>query len=342
MSARRVVPLPNLETSLRDLTSPLTPNHSFFVRTHFDAPVVDLGKWRLAIRGEASRPTYFSYEELTSMRQKTITSTLECAGNGRTGFPAVAEGEVPWGVGAVGTGRWSGVVLKNLLSICQASKDATQVVVEGEDSGRVAGRSDPVHYIRALPMKEALKPGVVLALSMNSDPIPVEHGFPARLIVPGWYGMASVKWVRSISVLSGPPLETHFNTRKYVYVSDGSSNPVRGIRVKTLVTSPEAGAHLRVGQRVVLRGKAWSGEGRIVRVEVEVEGKSMNARVTHRMGRYAWADWTLDWRPRDIGEVKISARAIDRSGNVQPVEPFENRYQYGFNAVRPVRVHVLE
>ena len=207
----------------------------------------------------------------------------------------------------------------------------------------VPGRSDPVHYIRALPLKEALRPGVVLALSMNSDPIPVEHGFPARLIVPGWYGMASVKWVRSISVaLRTPARDTLQHARSTSMSRRVPRTPVREMRVKTLVTSPEAGAHLRVGQRVVLRGKAWSGEGRIVRVEVEVEGKSMNARVTHRMGRYAWADWTLDWRPRDIGEVKISARAIDRSGNVQPVEPFENRYQYGFNAVRPVRVHVLE
>ena len=342
MSVTRAIPKPNFETTPGALASSLTSNPSFFVRTHFDVPAVDLGKWHLAIRDQASRSVYYSYDDLTKMRQKTVTATLECAGNGRTGFSEIAEGKVPWGAGAVGTARWSGVTLRDLISRTEVNENANRVLVEGEDSGPVSGQTQPVRYARVLPMEEALRPQVVLALKMNSDPLPVEHGFPARLIVPGWYGMASVKWVRSISVVSGPPLETHFNTRKYVYLSEGATTPVREMRVKSPVTSPRRGGRVRVGHRVAIRGKAWSGDGRIVRVEVKVEGKKTNAHVAQKLGRYAWAEWILEWRPENVGEAEISVKATDSSGNIQPEKPFENQYQYGFNAVRPVKVSVLE
>ena len=341
MSATREVPRPNVETSIRDLNSRLTGNASFFVRSHFVAPIVDLGRRRLTVLDESARPIRFSYDELRGMRQKTVTATLECAGNGRTGFRSVAEGEVPWGIGAVGTAICSGVPLRELLSGSKMSREASQVVVEGEDSGPVHGKRAPLHYVRALPLKVALGRYVILALKMNAEPLPVEHGFPARLIVPGWYGMASVKWVRSLRVLSGPPLETHFNTKKYVYVTERRSTPVREMRVKSLVTSPRGGERMHVGQSVAISGKAWSGTARIVRVEVGVDGRWNDARIAGRTARYSWTRWTFPWVPKTAGDTMISARATDSLGNVQPTEAFENRYQCGFNAVRPVKVNVL-
>jgi hypothetical protein len=150
------------------------------------------------------------------------------------------------------------------------------------------------------------------------------------------------KRVRSVRVLSGPPLETHFNTRKYIYVTERGSTPVRAMRVKSLVTSPCGGESVRVGQSMAISGKAWSGNGRIVRVEVGVDGRWSDARIASRTSRYSWTSWTFPWVPRTVGDTMISARATDSLGNVQPTEPFENSYQYGFNAVHPMKVRVIQ
>ncbi len=216
------------------------------------------------------------------MRQRTVTATLECAGNGRSGFSRVASGEVPWGNGAVGTARWSGVPLRELFANCGMTELGTQVVAEGEDIGLVHGQPSPIRFVRTLPFEKALEEDTILALKMNSKPLQVEHGFPARLIVPGWYGMASVKWVRAIRVLPGAALNTFFNSVKYVYDSQLGQGPVTEMRVKSLVTSPQEGDRVRVGQRVSISGKAWSGSGSIERVEVAVQGEWDDAHVEQR------------------------------------------------------------
>jgi len=340
-SAARTGSAQNFETNPSGLARALTDNASFFVRSHFPAPQIDLESWRLTVEAEDGSRSTFTRAQLGRMRQRRVAVTLECAGNGRAGFGEVAEGEVAWGPGAVATAVWSGVPLSDLLPERMGGA-VTQVVAEGADSGALPGRDEPVPYLRALPIEKALEPDTILALRMNSRPIPPAHGFPARLVVPGWYGMASVKWVRTIRLLAGAPLATHFNTTKYVYVTPAGARPVTEMRVKSLVTHPRDGETVRAGEASVIRGKAWSGAGGIERVRVWVDGVEGEAAVVQRRGPRAWATWSFAWTPRRPGPVSIRSRATDEAGNEQPDAPFANRYQYGFNAVRTIGVTVSD
>jgi len=285
---------------------------------------------------------HLTYDELVRMPQHTVAATLECAGNGRAGFGEVAKGEVPWGNGAVGTAKWIGVPLKELLADSGIARNATQVVAEGRDFGPVRDQPGPIHFVRTLPIAKALDGDTILALRMNSKTLPNDHGFPARLVVPGWYGMASVKWVRTIRVLSCPLLRTFFNSTKYIYASRRGSTPVTEMRVKSLVTFPLEGERIRVGQLVTIAGKAWSGSGSIRRVEVAVGGKWKDAKVEQRMGRHGWATWTFIWRPLRRGVISVATRATDDAGTCQPAQPLDNRYQYGFNAIQSFKVNVFD
>jgi DMSO/TMAO reductase YedYZ molybdopterin-dependent catalytic subunit len=175
---------------------------------------------------------------------------------------------------------------------------------------------------------------------MNGNPLPRHHGYPARLIVPGWYGMASVKWVKEIEVISDEAFRAFFNGKKYVYIIDKEEVPVTDVRVKSLVTYPADGDMVEMRKPVAILGKAWSGDGLIERVEVCIEGRWIEAMLEQPMGRYAWTTWRAIWTPNEETEFTISVRATDEKGNVQPNQPELNQYQYGYNALHRIRVRV--
>lgn len=336
---------PNKEAPAAALGGRLTPTGSFFVRSHFPVPTVDVDSWRLRVEGEVGSPQEFTYRQLSRMPQSEVEATLECAGNGRDLFPAPAQGEIVWGVGAVGAARWSGVRLSKVLEAAKVRHEVTEVVAEGADRGKPSGLKGAIRFSRALPISKAMSPETLIALRMNGRRLAAEHGFPARLIAPGWYGMASVKWVRRIEVIRGAPYSAFFNGTKYVYAfkRDGAEvrEPVTEVRVSSLITAPLDGARVRSGIPVVIRGKAWSGAGRVARVDVDLGGGWQEARLVRTPGRFTWRSWSLDWVPGKKGRVALSSRVTDEKGNVQPLEPFDNRLQYGCNAVRRVSVEVV-
>jgi DMSO/TMAO reductase YedYZ molybdopterin-dependent catalytic subunit len=329
----------NIETPLSELNSEFTPNQSFFVRTHFPIPVVDAESWQLTVEGEVDRTLHLSYKVLSGMPRRTVAATLECAGNGRMGFKDVAPAELAWGNGAVSTAVWAGFPLRDLLEKAGISRDANQVVVEGEDAGPEPGSEKTIYFVRSLPLEKALDSDTIIALTMNGKTLTTAHGFPARLIVPCWYAMASVKWVKRVRVLSGEPFKAYFDT-KYVYAMEQGVVPVTEMRVKSLVTSPLNGAVAYTGKFVLITGKAWSGAGAIKRVDISVGDKWTEAQFDQPMGRYTWATWRISWTPMEVADVEISARATDMTGNSQLVEPMQNRYQYGYNALHTIGVHV--
>ncbi len=337
--------VPNWETPVPSLREDLTPNHAFFVRTHFPIPTISRSTWRLEIDGEVDSPREFTYSELSKMKQETVSCTIECAGNGRTGFKTIAPGELPWGLGAIGTATWTGVPLSEILRKVGVTSTARELVAEGADSGLEPGSKWKITYERGLPLEKAQAKGTLLALRMNGKTLTAEHGYPVRLIVPGWYGMASVKWVIRLTLRSGEPFRGFFNAAKYVYVKRNwgsiAREPVTEMKVKSLVTTPTEGDALKAGYRVDISGKAWSGSGRIVRVEVNSGEGWEDAQIVRRAGRFAWVVWKKKWRPTKKGTRKILARSTDDAGNTQPIEPLENEFQYGNNAVNPVRVRVV-
>jgi len=337
---------PNAESPLSAFTDELTPVPSFFVRSHFPIPEIDVPQWRLAVTGEVGSPREFDYEELRRMHTRTVVVTLECAGNGRTGFRVPADGELRWGCGAVGTAKWTGVPLRDVLERCRFRAKSSEVVVDGSDTGTVKGSAETIGFSRSLPLAKALERDTIIALKMNGRILSPEHGYPARLVVPRWYGMASVKWLSRVRVISGAPYEAHFNGVKYVYVRGKAGRerrePVREMRVKSLVTSPADGVVVQRGEPLTIEGRAWSGNGRVSSVEVDHGDGWRKATIKRpRSGAAAWVGWRMVWTPERRGEVAISARATDDRGNCQPMEPIENKFQYGYNAVQTARVTVV-
>jgi DMSO/TMAO reductase YedYZ molybdopterin-dependent catalytic subunit len=290
-------------------------------------------------------PTDFEYSELEKFGQITIEAVLECAGNGRKEFADPVVGEVQWGHGAVGNASWSGIPLRDILRKVKANSEASEILVQGLDKGLVGGEPSREPFVRSLAYGKALERTTIIALRMNGKVLTPEHGFPARLLVPGWYGMASVKWIQQVTVRCGPPSPLFFNSVKYVYTNerDGrtTAEPVRELRVKSLITFPTPDQEVTIGKRLVISGKAWSGFGRIVNVEVKIgRGPWKEARLSSTKSKYGWTAWHLTWTPSHPGTNVILSRATDDSGNMQPETPMENKYQYGFNSFHRISLVV--
>jgi DMSO/TMAO reductase YedYZ molybdopterin-dependent catalytic subunit len=335
----------NRETPISALGADITPIGSFFVRSHFPVPTVDRSGWRLSVGGDVDEAQEFSYAALRKMPQRTVRVTMECAGNGRTGFKEVAEGELRWGIGAVSTASWTGVPLSLILEKAGIKKGANQIVAEGADEGPEPESTKTMNFMRRLSIDKAMAEGTILALKMNGEDLQTQHGAPARLIVPGWYAMASVKWVKAIRVLSGEPFSVFFNDTKYVYVKEKDGRevrePVTELRVKALITTPLDGESTPVGRPLIIRGKAWSGASHIIGVQIDFGEGWEDADVDPQTGgRYAWTGWRKKWVPQSKGSVTIAARATDQTGSVQPLEPMPNKYQYGYNAVHRICIDV--
>lgn len=330
----------NAATPLRALEGHITPSRLFYVRNHFEAPQLDKATWRLEVTGAVDRTLEMSLAELQALGETEITLLMECAGNGRASMQPRPPG-TPWRFGAVSTARFAGVPLKAVIEQAGLQDQVLEILFEGSDQGKVE-TGHTVNYKRSLPRSKALEPNTLLAWSMNGSPLPDHHGHPLRLIVPGWYGMASVKWLTRIEALV-EPFEGYFQSDRYVYKpsSEAPETPVTGMKVRSLITTPEDGAAIRSGQ-VTVRGVAWSGRAQVVRVEVSVDGGEtwMEADCTLRGSIYEPCDWEYTWAVEEEGTYRLAVRATDEHGNRQPLEPDWNALGYGNNAVHRIVVSV--
>ena len=330
----------NAETSIPALIdSVVMPNSHFFMRNHFPIPELDPSAWRLSVNGLVERPLSLSLHDLENLPSRSLFVTLECAGNGRATITPKTEG-VPWGLGAVSTAEWTGVPLTEVLDRAGVRTPARQLLFRGADAGTVATQQDPIRYERSLDVDYARESDALLAYAMNGERLPVEHGFPVRLVVPAFYGMASVKWLTEISAIAEPFDGYYQDEYVYEWMRDGQlvREPVTLERVRALITEPVAGQEVEPGNLAV-RGAAWSGAAPIERVEVSVNsGPWQEARLIGERNRYSWQWWELISHIASPGPTSFRARAFDLAGRGQPEVPEWNRKGYGANAIQEVGV----
>jgi DMSO/TMAO reductase YedYZ molybdopterin-dependent catalytic subunit len=330
------------ETSVEALgRSAVTPNDRFFVRSHLPVPELDAATHRIEVAGLVSRPRTLDLAALRAMPRSEVLATLECAGNGRGLMPLHNTSGTQWGHGAVGTAKWSGVALREVLSRAKVARDAAHVWFEAADQGPFP---QTPRFTRSIPLAVALERALIV-YGMNDQPLPVRHGGPVRVIVPGWYGMASTKWVTRIRV-EATPSDNHFMVNGYKYVAPGAdprtAPPVEAVRVKSLITHPLDGSKVPAAGFDV-RGFAWSGEGRVTRVEVSTDGGAKWFEAAFDPGDnpdknpYAWRRWSLRV-PGAVGKRLLLARATDETGVTQPLTPEINAAGYGDNAAHLVTV----
>ncbi|WP_141577086.1 sulfite oxidase [Actinomadura sp. WMMA1423] len=331
----------------------LTPADRFFVRNHVATPLIDARTWRLRLWGTGlrgapaeDRPVEFTYEDLLRLPSETVTAFIECTGNGR-GFYTSQQGQevsgTAWRLGAVGVARWRGVRLATVLRRAGITPEAVDILPRGLDAEFVDKGENLGRVRRPLPVAKAMK-DALLAYEMNGAPLPPDHGFPVRLVVPSWAGIASIKWLGDIQV-ADEPLFSPWNTRYYRlfvpgYPEEGSA-PLTRMNVKSAFELPwEATVPARPH---ALHGRSWSGNGRIRHTDVSVDGgrtwRRARLRDRHPNPR-SWVRWDLPWRPERPGRYELLARATDETGAAQPTTAPYNTLGYLFGAVvrHPVTV----
>jgi DMSO/TMAO reductase YedYZ molybdopterin-dependent catalytic subunit len=334
----------NGETSIPDLAGGMVmPTDRFYLRDHFPIPDLDGEHYRLSVCGLVERPLEVSLSDLHNMPSESRVVTLECAGNGRSFFDPAPPGE-PWGLGAVSTAEWTGVPLIELLDRAGVQPGATEVVFRGADGGNCAGVDAPIRFERSLSFDQIRETGALLVYSMNGEPLSAPHGYPLRLIVPGWYAVASVKWLTEI-IVTDRAFDGYFQATKYWYewVRDGREErePVAMLNVRALIVAPGSGMNVPLGETAI-RGVAWSGAASIAKVEVSLnDGPWTEARLIGEGRRGAWQWWELLASLEDVGPLVVRARATDLSGRTQPDQAEWNRLGYGNNSVHTVAAQVI-
>jgi DMSO/TMAO reductase YedYZ molybdopterin-dependent catalytic subunit len=334
----------NLESPLAALQRFVTPNPQFYVRCHFNVPRLDAAAWRLKVEGAVERPLTLTYDDVRHMPTRSQYTTLECAGNGRDFLVPKAKG-VQWGVGAVSNAEWAGTPLTAVLDRAGLKGNAVEVVLEGADEGKVPDQPGPIHFSRGIPVETARRLDVILAHRMNGADLPVPHGFPVRAVVPGWYGMASIKWLTRILV-TDRPYKGRFQTVDYSrYVEQDGKKvlvPLREMDVKSVITSPAAGAEVPANKPTHVLGAAWTADAQVSKVEVSADGGKTwaTARLLGQPVPNAWRLWEYDWVPRAAGKAKLLTRATDSRGRVQPAAHDPDRRHYMISFVPPVEVTV--
>ncbi|MEU4564171.1 sulfite oxidase [Actinoplanes sp. NPDC023936] len=320
------------------------PVDRFFVRNHTSTPVIDGASWSLSLFGSGLRdgPVRFSLDDLRRLPSVTVAAAVECAGNGRSYFTSQQGQTVSgtaWTLGAVGVAKWRGVKLSTVLRRAGLSRHAVDVQPVGLDANFVSGGVDLGPVRRPFPIEKALD-DVILAYEMNGVPLPPDHGYPVRVVVPGWIGIASIKWVGSIEV-SAEPLFSPWNTQFYRLF--GSAYPVEGQPFDGQVVKSafelDAGTVFEAGKRTVLTGRSWSAHGPIRKVEVSTDGGATwkRARFYGASPGQVWQRWELAWTPA-AGAHELLARATDVRGNTQPDVAVHNTLGYLFDAVVKVPV----
>ena len=330
---------------LEALRYDVTPAGLHYLLTHYDIPDVDAASWEVGLGGRVRHPRTLTLEDLRALPPVTRWVTMECAGNGRARLDPRPISQ-PWLYEAVGTAEWTGVPLATLLDAAGVLDDAVEVVFTGLDRG--IERDAEQHYARSLALADALAPDVIVAYAMNGAPLLPQHGAPARLLVPGWYGMASVKWLASIEVVAEPFAgDQQARSYRLRQEPDEEGEPLRLIAVRALMVPPGIpdfpGRHRVVDlATTTITGRAWSGSGPVVTVQVSDDGGRAwsLAQLDDRPAEHAWQRWTWAWTPAAPGEYELTCRATDAGGATQPLEPEWNLGGYGVNAVQRVPVTV--
>lgn len=330
---------------LEALRYDVTPVGMHYLLNHFDIPYVERAEaWRLELSGRFARPRSLSLADIKALPQRTLRVTLECAGNGRKGV-APRWQSMPWAHEAVGTAEWTGTPLAGVLAEAGMAADTVEVAFLGADRGFDKGIEH--NYGRSLVPARARAEDVLLVHAMNGAPLLPQHGFPLRLVVPGWYGMASVKWLERIEALDRP-FEGHQQVGTYHFRTEPGAKgvPITTMRVKSLMVPPGIPSwyeRQRLVERgpVRLTGRAWTGAGgTITRVEVGVDGVWQSATLAPKAAEpHAWQAWHLVWQA-EPGEHELACRATDASGATQPEAAPWDAGGFGNNAVHRVRVTV--
>jgi DMSO/TMAO reductase YedYZ molybdopterin-dependent catalytic subunit len=328
---------------LEALRWPVTPVGLHYLLVHYDIPVVDEQAWRLAVDGEVTAPAELSLDELRTLPVYEVVATFECAGNGRARLDPRPVSQ-PWLHEAVGTGRWAGARLRDVLERVRPGERAAEVVFTGLDRGVEGGEEQA--YQRSLPLATARDDDVLLAYELNGAPLPPQHGHPLRLLVPGWYGMTNVKWLARITVTT-EPFTGYQQARGYRLRAseDDEGTPVERVLPRALMVPPGIPEFMSrdrtlAAGTVTLEGRAWSGLAEIVDVSVSADGGaswSPTQLEPPELGRWAWRRWTFAWDAKR-GEHELLCRARDAAGNEQPLAPAWNVGGYANNAVQRVRV----
>lgn len=334
----------NQETPIQHIRTWRLHEELFYKRNHFPYPLLPNEAFFLPIQGEVFRPLKFSYQDLLHMPSKALTVVLECSGNKRAKFNPKVYGE-QWEDGAISQGVWKGVPLRELLTYTGVKESAKEVVFEGYDLGQRKDMPGQFSFTRSLPLDKALHSDTLIAYEYNGKPIPYKHGYPLRIIVPQWYAMASVKWLRRITVI-GQQFQGPFQSKDYVYYpnqeNDIGQKPVTTINVNSTIQYPLDRSILPQVNQFVF-GIAWTGKGEITGVEISTDHGDHweKAELHQNTGQsYAWTFWSYAWSPKYKGEFIILARAKDSSGRSQPLEAEWNRKGYGYNAVPGVYVKI--
>ena len=332
----------NSGTLLETLRDDITPIGAHYLLNHFDIPQVSSAEhWQIELSGLFTHPQTLTLAALKELPQISQRVTLECAGNGRRLIDPRWPSQ-PWGIEAVGTAEWTGVSLKSVLDMAEAQPACKEIVFHGTDEGVDGGQVH--HFARSLTLDQALHEDVMLVYAMNGQPLPPQHGFPLRLIVPGWYGMASVKWLSRIEAIDHA-FQGHQQVGTYVYrdkIGD-KGTPVTQIRVRSLLVPPgipEWSTRRRLIQPGVHRiiGRAWCGGGvPVEKVELGVNDEWTEATLHPSTDLYAWSLWEADWHATE-GQHSLSCRATDANGNVQPLDARWDAAGFGNNSVQQVEV----
>jgi len=327
---------------LEALRFPVTPVGLHYLLIHFDVPVVNADAWRLTVSG--GRELSLGLDDLRARPAVDVTATMECAGNGRTRLDPRPVSQ-PWILEAVGNARWTGTPLRALLEEAGIPETTVEVLFTGLDRGVEAEEEQP--FQRSLTLEDALRDDVILAYAMNGSPLPPQHGFPLRLLVPGWYGMTNVKWLDRIELVDEPfggyQQAWAYHLRQ---AEDEQGEPLQWMRPRSLLVPPGipefmTRERLLPSGECLLEGRAWSGLAPVAGVQVSADGGATwgDAELEPEEGRWAWRGWSFGWDARP-GEHVLCSRARDEAGNEQPVEPAWNLGGYANNAVQTVRVVV--
>ena len=338
----------NLETPFDRNDSYVTPTELFYIRSHFATPKLDRVSYQLRVDGAVGSPFVLSYDELRGMPSETRVATLECAGNSRVFLVPQPQG-AQWELGAVGNAEWTGVPLRTLLARADLAADACEIVLEGADRGTPKEEPvppAPISYARSLPRAKAMQPEVLIAYQMNGRDLSQDHGFPVRAIVPGHYGMASVKWLTRIQAVR-EPFRGYWQTSDYAYWDSMDGKPVRRalgeMKLKSEIARPSAYETLAPNQIYTVSGAAWSGETDVTEIAVSTDGGRTwaPAAFLDPVRRHAWRRWKFDWlTPNNPGKHTLLARARDANGLQQPGEHDLNYGAYVIKHSLPIEVFI--
>ncbi len=335
-----------------DLESPpeyfdtwITPNDAFFVRQHLPRPRVSADSYRLEIGGMVTRKVVLTLDDLKKMPRHRVPATLECAGNGRSYYRPKLPG-LQWTKGAIGNAEWAGPRLKDVLEKAGVPQAAAFADFDGADTG--VGQTPD--FVRSIPMRKIVDEATIVALEMNGEPLPDLHGYPARLIVPGWDGASWVKWLSRITLSDKPDggfyMNPAYRMPKHPVAPGTAAQPedleiLEGMAVKSFFTRPADRDKVPAGG-AILGGVAWAGEHRVLRVDLSTDGGSrwQPAEMGREDYRFSWRTWRFAWKPSRPGFHILCCRAADSAGRTQPIEPAWNPSGYLWNGIERIGLTV--